>query len=143
GTTCVRVVDRIESPSLRVDLVLDLEYLQRSDLVPHRARVDVRRLEHLHGDAVLRSDDPAALVGELGSSVIDDLVVELARDYHQTVESTASSSSTDFVQSSADRYFEPSSATTNTTFPSSSSDAMRTATDAIAPDETPAKIPSS
>src|SRR3954454_5275761 len=42
-----------------------------------------------------------------------------------------------------DRYFQPSSQTMNTTSPSSSSLAMRTAIEAIAPDETPAKMPSS
>ena len=42
-----------------------------------------------------------------------------------------------------DRYFQPSSQTTNTTLPSSISRAMRTAMDAIAPLETPAKTPSS
>jgi len=42
-----------------------------------------------------------------------------------------------------DRYFHPSSAITNTTFPSPSSSAIRTATEAIAPEDTPAKIPSS
>ena len=42
-----------------------------------------------------------------------------------------------------ERYFQPSSATTNTTLPSSSSPAMRTAMLAMAPLETPAKRPSS
>src|SRR5271155_1178462 len=42
-----------------------------------------------------------------------------------------------------DRYFQPSSATTNTTLPSSSSLAIRTAMLAIAPLETPANTPSS
>src|ERR1035438_10012863 len=42
-----------------------------------------------------------------------------------------------------ERYFQPSSATTNTTFPSSSSPAIRTAMLAIAPLDTPANRPSS
>ena len=42
-----------------------------------------------------------------------------------------------------ERYFQPSSATMKTTLPSSSSPAIRTATRAIAPDETPAKSCSS
>src|SRR3954463_10302012 len=42
-----------------------------------------------------------------------------------------------------DRYFQPSSQTMKTTLPSSSSPAMRTAIEAIAPVETPAKMPSS
>src|ERR1700694_4825138 len=42
-----------------------------------------------------------------------------------------------------ERYFQPSSATTNTTLPSSSSPAMRTAMLAMAPLETPANTPSS
>src|SRR3954466_12324405 len=42
-----------------------------------------------------------------------------------------------------ERYFQPSSQTTNTTLPSSSSPATRTAMEAIAPEETPAKMPSS
>src|SRR3954468_14739576 len=42
-----------------------------------------------------------------------------------------------------DRYFQPSSQTMKTTLPSSSSPAMRTAIEAMAPDETPAKMPSS
>src|SRR6202035_2636565 len=42
-----------------------------------------------------------------------------------------------------ERYFQPSSATTNTTLPSSSSPAIRTAMLAIAPLETPANNPSS
>ena len=42
-----------------------------------------------------------------------------------------------------EKYLEPSSATRKTTFPSSSSFAIRTATRAIAPEETPANSPSS
>ena len=42
-----------------------------------------------------------------------------------------------------ERYFQPSSQTMKTTLPSSISFAIRTATRAIAPDETPAKMPSS
>ena len=42
-----------------------------------------------------------------------------------------------------ERYFQPSSATTKTTLPSSSSEAILTATRAIAPEETPQNRPSS
>src|SRR3954447_11691762 len=63
--------------------------------------------------------------------------------HHQRVDSSSSSSSTGFVYRPEERYFQPSSATMKTTLPSSSSPAIRCATRAIAPDETPAKTPSS
>src|SRR3954452_19946969 len=49
-------------------------------------------------------------------------------DHHHNVDSSASSSSTGLVYSPLERYFQPSSATMNTTLPSSSSPAMRWAT---------------
>src|SRR5207237_9123919 len=65
-----------------------------------------------------------------------------ARHHHQNDRSIDASTSS-AVQKSADRYFQPPSASTHTTVESvGSSSATRRATCTTAPDDTPAKIPS-
>src|SRR5207253_3481716 len=66
-------------------------------------------------------------------------LADLGRDHHHSVASSISSP----CQKPAERYFQPPSGRTHTTTPSSSSAARRRATWTTAPDETPAKIPSS
>src|SRR5947209_2491297 len=92
-------------------------------------------------DAVAHDDEPARLVRLLGARVSDELGTHLLGDHHQSVRSMDCSTSSAF-QKSALRYFQPASASTQTTTPSSSSAARVRATCTTAPDETPANMPS-
>src|SRR5262249_5549138 len=75
--------------------------------------------------------------------VLLEAAPDLRRDYHQWLRSIVAAGSS-ASQKSADRYFQPPSARMpTTTLPSASSRARRRATWSTAPDETPAKMPSS
>src|SRR6185312_11905005 len=93
------------------------------------------------GDAVVQHDEPAGLVRVLFGRMRDERRAHLLRDYHHRVRSIDSVTSC-ASQKSAERYFQPPSARTQTTTPSSSSSASFTATCTTAPAETPAKMPS-
>src|SRR5205085_1495318 len=113
------------------------------ELEPVRARGLVRPRDVALGDVVAKDEKPAGLVGPLGLGVLDERRAHLCRDYHQRRSSiVASAWSVGAVQKSAERYFQPPSARTATTVPSSSSRARRRATWRTAPEETPAKMPS-
>src|SRR5439155_24038085 len=93
-------------------------------------------------NAVAQDDHPARLVRLLGQRVLDERAPDGSRDYHQTVFSIDCSTS-EVSQKSAERYFQPASARTQTTTPSSSSSAASLrATWTTAPAETPPKMPS-
>src|SRR5206468_937876 len=94
------------------------------------------------GPTASQQDEPAGFVGRLSPGMFHELSAHVGRDHHQTVRSIACSTSS-ASQKSADRYFQPPSASTATTTPSSSSPASLRATWPAAPAETPAKIPSS
>src|SRR6187455_1670889 len=132
----VRVEDRefvavvFEEPRLRGHV--QLEAVRRRG---HVATRDVAL-----SDAVLADDEPARFVRRLGLCVLDELVSNGRRDYHQTDRSIERSTSA-ASQKSAERYFQPPSARTQTTTPSSSSPASLFATCATAPEDTPPKMP--
>src|SRR5215469_2072658 len=90
------------------------------------------------GDPVAQHEQPAALVRQLPLRVLGERLADRRRDYHHSLLSSISSP----CQNPADRYFQPPSARTHTTTPSSSSPASRRATWRTAPLETPAKMPS-
>src|SRR6266702_3982466 len=92
--------------------------------------------------AVAEEDQTAGFVRRLSFGVRDQLPAHVLRDHHQTVRSIAASTSS-ASQKSAERYFHPPSARIVTTTPLPRSDASLRATWTTAPDETPAKIPSS
>ena len=76
------------------------------------------------GDAVLEDEQPARLVRRVRPRRAPDRQARRVGDYHQTVRSIDSSTSS-ASQKSAERYFQPASARTQTTTPSSSSAASR------------------
>src|SRR5215211_2465170 len=122
----------LEEPDLGVDL--ELEAVGRGGAVAagHVAL----------GASVAEEQQPARLVRVLRARVLLERGADLRRDHHQTVRSIDVSTSA-ASQKSADRYFQPPSGRTQTTTASSRSAARRRATCATAPDETPAKMPSS
>src|SRR5919106_6726714 len=122
----------LEEPDLGVDLELEPVRGLRSIAAPH---VLVR-------DSVAHQQDSTRLVGGLRLGVLRQCPPNFGGHYHQTVRSIDRSTSS-ASQKSAERYFQPASASTQTTTPSSRSAASLRATCATAPDETPAKIPSS
>src|SRR5690348_8277122 len=119
----------LEKPELGIDL--ELEAIRRVGAVAARL-VAV-------GDAVAQDEQAAALVRQLPSRVLGQCLAHGLRDYHHSLLSSISSP----CQKPAERYFQPPSARTQTTTPSSSSRASRRATWSTAPLETPAKMPSS
>src|SRR5262245_2379516 len=122
----------LEEPDLGIDL----------ELVAVRRREPVAATDVALGDAVAEDDQAAALVRRLLARVLAQLREHRLRDYLHSVRSIDSSTSS-ARQNSAERYFQPPSASTATTFaPSGSSSASRRATCTTAPAETPAKIPS-
>src|SRR5918999_1483619 len=138
----LRLRMRVEDGEL-VALVLEEEVgrVARSELEAVRACEHVLAGEVALGDAVPKRDQPAGFVRRLLSSVRDELLEDRGRDYHQTACSIARSTSS-ASHSGAERYFQPASARTATTTPSSTSSAKRRATWRTPPEETPAKIPS-
>src|SRR5215470_5374334 len=130
----VRVDDRklvalvLEEPQVRIDLQLEA----------------VRRLGGVAaglvaiGDSVAQHEQAAALVRQLLPRVVGQRLAHGRRHYHHSLLSSISSP----CQKPAERYFQPPSARTPTTTPSSSSPASRRATWSTAPLETPAKMPS-
>src|SRR3954452_7210595 len=110
------------------------------EAVRRRCRVAPRFVAF--GAAVSQQHEAAGLVRRLALRVLDERGADVRRNHHQTVRSIACSTSS-ASQKSADRYFQPASAKTATTTPSSSSPASLRATCPTAPAETPAKIPSS
>src|SRR5207244_11963719 len=91
--------------------------------------------------AVSQRDEPARLVRLFRARVGLELRADLGWDHHQTALSS-SSASAPVSQKPAERYFQPPSASTATTTPSSRSAASLRATWTTAPEETPAKMPS-
>src|SRR5262249_28186681 len=118
----------LEEPELRVDL--ELEAVRRVCGVAARL-VAV-------GNAVAEDEQAAALVRQLLSRVLGECLTDRRRHYHHSLLSSISSP----CQKPAERYFQPPSARTQTTTPSSSSCPRRRATWSTAPLQTPAKIPS-
>src|SRR4029453_8354914 len=104
-----------------------------------RARVAVAAGDVPPRDSVAEGDQAARLVGALGLGVLDERRADAGRDHHQRRSSIDSAPS---VQKSAERYFQPPSASTQTIVPSSSPPASGRATWGTAPGETPAKMPS-
>src|SRR6266851_4008555 len=122
--------------------------LEEPDLGVGLELVAVRRLEPVAaadvalGDAVAENDQAAAFVRCLLAAVRAQLLADRLGDYHHSVRSIDSSTSS-ARQNSAERYFQPPSASTATMVePSGSSSAILRATCTTAPAETPAKIPS-
>src|SRR5262249_19953787 len=118
----------LEEPELWIDL--ELEAVRRLGAV-------AAPLVSL-GDPVPKDEQAAALVGQFLAPVGRDRLAHRGRDYHHSLLSSISSP----CQKPAERYFQPPSARTQTTTPSSSSPASRRATWTTAPPETPAKMPS-
>src|SRR3954451_21758433 len=122
----------LEEPDFGIDL--ELEAVGRGGEVS--ARFVALRL------TVAKHDHAARLVRSVGSGVFLEGGADLGADHHQR--SASISASTSWAsQKEADRYFQPASARTATTTPSSSSAASVRATWTTAPAETPAKRPSS
>src|SRR5436305_796501 len=94
----------LDEPDLGIDL--ELVAVRRLELVvaPHVALCD----------AVLEDDQSAALVRRLFAAVRTQLLANALRNYHHSVVSIDSSTSSAF-QNSAERYFQPPSASTHTT----------------------------
>src|SRR5438445_6417917 len=124
-----RVALVLDEPQLGVDLHLEA-VRRREGVAP--------RLEAL-GDAVAQEEQAARLVRQLRAGMCGECLPHFRRDHHHSFASSISSP----CQKPAERYFQPPSGRTHTTTPSSSSAARRRATWSTAPDETPAKIPSS
>src|SRR3954470_3227430 len=120
-------------PQLRVRQ-LELESIRRRRLV--RPRLVALR------PPVAKEEQPARFVRRFALGVRDELCAHAAGDHHQTVCSIEASTSS-ASQKSADRYFQPASARTATVVDPSRSAASLRATCATAPDDTPAKMPSS
>src|SRR5919108_1277859 len=133
---------RVENREV-IPLVLEEEVgrITRAELEPVRASQRVLARKVPLCNTVAERDETTGLVRRLGACVLDQLLADLGRNYHQTACSIACSTSS-ASQSGADRYFQPPSARIATTTPSSSSSARRRATCRTPPDETPAKIPS-
>src|SRR5438034_2552005 len=127
----VAVVLRV--PDLRI-VELELEAVGR------RRRIAARLVAL--GAFVAQQHQPTRLVRRLLFRVRDQCGAHVGGNHHQTVRSIACSTSS-ASQKSAERYFQPPSARIATTTPSSSSPASLRATCPTAPDETPAKTPSS
>src|SRR3954464_11880321 len=115
-----------------------------------RRRVELEAVRRCRGVAArdvalgrvpLEEDEPAALVRRLLLGVLDQLAAHRLGDYHQLPCSMERSTSS-AAQKSAERYFQPPSGRMQTTLPLSSSALSFRATWTIAPDDTPAKIPS-
>src|SRR4051794_37854731 len=126
--------------------VADVGPLQRieEELEAVRGRRRVRRAHVLDRDVAVEQQQAAAFVRRFLLSVRSDRVADLRRDYHQRVCSIdCSTASASMSQNSALRYFQPASARTHTTTPSSSSLASLRATCTTAPADTPPKMPSS
>src|SRR5206468_656029 len=102
----------------------------------------IARREVTLGRAVAEDDQAAGLVRLLGARVLFELNADPGRDHHQSASSIPASTSRPVSQNGAERYFQPASARTATTTPSSSSAASLRATCMTAPEETPAKMPS-
>src|SRR3954447_16746317 len=118
----------LEEPEVGIDL--QLEAVRRLGCVAARL-VAV-------GDAVAQDEQAAALIRQLPSRVLGERLAHGRRHYHHSLLSSISSP----CQKPAERYFQPPSARTHTTTPSSSSPTRRRATWSTAPLETPAKMPS-
>src|ERR671923_520104 len=130
---CELVAGVLGKPDLGV-VELELEAVRRGSRV-------AARLVSL-GSAVAQEHETAGLIRRLALRMDDERSADVARNHHQTVRSIARSTSS-ASQKSAERYFQPPSARIATTTPSSSSAASLRATCKTAPEETPAKIPSS
>src|SRR5262249_10178316 len=122
----------LEEPELRIDV--ELEAVRRRGAVAP-ALVPF-------GDAAAQDDQATRFVRVLRLRVRDKPPAHGGRDHHHRLRSIDASMSS-AVQKSALRYFQPASASTQTTTPSSSSAASLRATWTTAPAETPAKMPSS
>src|SRR6185436_12143457 len=121
-------------PHERIDLELEVV----------RGRGGVAAGHVFHGDVVLEHDEAARLVRQLGVRVGHDLRANRGGDHHQIVRSMDSATSvSEASQKSAETYFQPASVRIVTITPSSSSCAIFRATCTAAPEETPAKMPSS
>src|SRR5438876_8422758 len=120
-------------PDVRI-VELELESIRRRGLV-------ASGLVAL-GPPVAEEDQTARLVRRLALRVRDELRAHGVGDHHQTVRSIADSTSR-ASQKSAERYFQPPSARIATITPSSRSDASLRAMWTTAPEDTPAKMPSS
>src|SRR3954465_7907431 len=138
----LRLRVRVEDGEL-VALVLEEEVGGSAglELEAVRARERVPAREIALGDAVAESDQAAGLVRRLRLRVLLERAPHGARDYHQMVRSSSSPPRAS-SQNDAEMYFQPPSARTHTTTPSSISAASLRATWTAAPDETPAKRPS-
>ena len=106
---------------------------------PTEERVAAQILLAGSTEARAQRDESARLVGSLGFGVLDECRAHLGRDHHQM---RPSIDWAPCVQKSAERYFQPPSASTQTMTPSSISSARARATCTTAPEEMPAKIPS-
>src|SRR5439155_27280832 len=113
----------------------------RPELEAVRARCLVDRGDVALGDAVAKGDQATCLVRCLRARVLGELGTDGRGHYHQTDRSIAPATSSE-SQKSAERYFQPPSASTQTMTPSSSSSASRSAAWITAPEETPPKMPS-
>src|SRR5262249_25489603 len=122
----------LEKPALGLDLELEAV----------RARGRVAGREGALGHAAAERDQAAGFVRLPPPRVLLARGADRGRDHHQTASSIARSGSA-ASQNGAERYFQPASARTATTTPSSSSAASLRATWITAPEETPAKTPSS
>ena len=100
----------LEEPRVGIDL--ELEAVRRLERVAP-SHVALRA-------AVAKHDQTARLVRRLVARVLRELRANLGRDHHQTLSSIARSTSS-ASQNGAERYFQPPSARTQTTTPSSSS----------------------
>src|SRR3954451_1114032 len=121
----------LEEPRLRRRVQLEAVRRGRGVAAGHVALRGLPPEEH----------EPTAFVRRLGLRVLDERAAHLVGDYHQLPASIDRSTSS-AAQKSAERYFQPPSGRMQTTVPLSSSPASFRATWTIAPDETPAKIPS-